>query len=367
MRTSSHIPPDHFLPSRYPQFRTDLTNPPSISAAPQPPRASPSVLAAGIVAILSGACGFLLILFSIVFLDTASLSSARPIPPALRPILYGTWIFFLIGALFVLLVGIQVIRLRNWARVALIVIAGCMLFFGVIGIGIILFTIFVSPIDPSVSKSVLATVLVFIYGIPVVIALWWLILFTRPSVTAQFQAATASAPPLPRSASILNNPQCPLAIRIVAWYLASFVLALPFLPFLPFHVPAFYFGHLFRGPAASFVLFLNFAILSITGIGLLLLKRWSYPLTIVSQLLFCVNGLFAALSPSFELMIRSVMADMNLPDLPYLSETMWRNMRYFNLLGLVVPVAIVVTLLLFRRSFYSAANPKLPASIPPAI
>jgi len=66
-------------------------------------------------------------------------------------------------------------------------------------------------------------------------------------------------------------------------------------------------------------------------------------------------------------MIRSVMADMNLPDLPYFSETMLRNMRYFNLLGLIVPVAIVVTLFLSRRSFYSAANPKLPAAIPPAI
>jgi len=342
-----------------------LTNPPPISDAPQPPRASPSVLAAGIVAILSGACGSFLILLSIVFLNTASLSSARPIPPALRPVLYGTWIFFLLGALFVLLVGIQIIRLRNWARIALIVIAGCMLFFGVIGIGIIIFTIFVSPTDAAVSKSVLATVLAFIYGIPVVIALWWLILFTRPSVTAQFQAVSTT--PGARSASFLNNPQCPLAIRVVAWYLASFVLALPFLPFLPFHVPAFYFGHLFRGPAASFILFLNFAILSITGIGLLLLKRWSYPLTIASQLLFCINGLFAALSPSFESMNRSVMADMNLPDLPYFSETMLRNMRYFNLLGLIVPVAIVVTLFLSRRSFYSAANPKLPAAIPPAI
>lgn len=338
-----------------------MTNPPSISA-PQPPRASPSVLAAGIVAILSGACGSILNLLSLLFLNASTFSPARPIPPVLRPVLYGTWIFFLLGALFVLFVGIQVIRLRNWARIALIVIAGCMLFFGVIGIGVIFFTIFVSPVDASVSKSVLATVLAFIYGIPVVVALWWLILFTRPSVVAQFQVPAGSSPPAVRSASFLNNPQCPLPVRIVAWYLASFVLALPFLPFLPFHVPAFYFGHLFRGPASTFILFLNFAVLSVTGIGLLLLKRWSYPLTIATQLLFCANGLLAAFSPSFESVMRSVMAEMNLPDLPYFAESMLRNMRYFNLLGLIVPIAIIVTLLLARRSFYSAAAPKLPAS-----
>lgn len=344
-----------------------MTNSPTIPAAPQTPRASASVLAAGIVAILCGACGAFLILMSFFFINTSSVVSARPISPSLRPILYGTWIFFLLCALFVLFTGIQVIRLRNWARVALLIIAGCMLFFGVIGIGIIFFTIFVSPIDPSVSKSVLASVLAFIYGIPVVIATWWLILFTRPSVAAQFQATAISPASPPRSPSFLNNPQCPLPVRIVAWYLASFVLALPFLPFLPFHVPAYYFGHLFRGPSSTLILFLNFAILSVTGIGLLLLKRWSYPLTIATQLLFCANGLLAALSPSFDSMMRSVMADMNIPDLPYFTESMLRNLRYFNLLGLIIPVAIIVTLLLSHRSFYTAATPKLPAPTSPSL
>lgn len=317
------------------------------------------------MAILAGASSVFLILISFLSLNFSSLTAARPIPPALRPILYGTWIFFLLGSFFVLFAGIQVIRLRNWARISLIVIAGCMLFFGVIGIGVILFTLFVSPVDPVVSKSLLAVVLAFVYGVPVVIALWWLILFTRPSVVAQFQGAAIATPSSPRSASFLNNPQCPLPIRIVAWYLASFLLALPFLPFLPFHIPAFYFGHLFRGPAATFILFLNFAILSVTGIGLLLLKRWSYPLTIATQLLFCANGLFSVFSPSFESVMRSILADINLGEFPYFTDSMLRNMRYFNLLGLLVPLAIIVTLFLSRRSFYSAATKSPPPSPPP--
>lgn len=337
-----------------------------MTTEPQPrlpgPSASPSVLAAGIVAIIGGAFAAFSIFASFLFLTLSGIGLSVPstvvLTPEMRPILYGTWIFFLLCSIFVVATGIGILRLRNWARIALLVIAGCMLFFGLIGIGVIFFTVFLAPADAGVSKAVLAAVLAFIYGIPILIALWWLILFTRPAITAQFQAAFAFAgPPAsgPSSRSFLNNPQCPLPVRIVGWYLASFLLVLPFLPFLPFRIPAFYFGHIFRGPAAPLTLFLNFAVLGASGLGLLLLKRWSLPLTIAIQLLFCVNGLYAALSPSFESMMRAAMQEMNLPDLPYLTQSMLTNMRYFNLLGLVIPVAIIVTLLLTRQSFQSAA------------
>jgi hypothetical protein len=324
------------------------------------PSASTSVLAAGIVAIIGGAFSAFSILAAFLFLTLSGLGlpSAAALTPEMRPILYGTWIFFLLCSTFVIATGIGVIRLRNWARIALLVIAGCMLFFGLIGIGVIFFTIFLAPVEAGVSKAVLAAVLAFIYGIPILIALWWLILFTRPAITAQFQAAFAVAAPLaagPGSRSFLNNPQCPLPVRIVAWYLASFVLVLPFLPFLPFRIPAYYFGHMFRGPAASLILFFNFALLGGAGLGLLLLKRWSLPLTLAIQLLFCINDLYAALSPSFESMMRAAMEEMNLPDLPYFTQSMLTNMRYFNLLGLVIPIAIIVTLLISRQSFNSAA------------
>lgn len=333
-----------------------IQRPPHLSR----PHASASVLAAGIVAIISGAFAAFSILASFLFLTLSGLGmpSTAVLAPEMRPILYGTWIFFLLCSIVVVATGIGIIRLRNWARIALLVIAGCMLFFGLIGIGVIFFTIFVAPVEAGVSKAVLAAVLAFIYGIPILIALWWLILFTRSAITRQFQAAFALAAPPPAgpgSRSFLNNPQCPLPVRIVAWYLASFILVLPFLPFLPFRIPAFYFGHIFRGPAAPLILFLNFALLGAAGLGLLLLKRWSLPLTLALQLLFCINGLYAALSPSFESMMRAAMQDMNLPDLPYFTQSMLTNMRYFNLLGLVIPIAIIVTLLISRQSFHSAA------------
>jgi hypothetical protein len=331
-------------------------------------RAPASVVAAGVVAIIGGAFAALSVIGVLVALRFAAATGPSAIPSSLRPLLSVIWIFFLACDLFVIVVGVQLIRLRNWARIAMLIIAGCMLFFGVIGIGVIFFSIFLAPADPAVSTPVLATVLAFIYGIPIAVSLWWLILLTRRSLAAQFQIA--AAPPadaalasLPASSpSLFNNPQCPLAVRIVGWYLASFLLFLPIVPFLPIHIPAYYFGHLFRGPSATLILFLSFALLSVPGIGLLLLKRWSFPLTIASQAVLCVNGVFAAFSSSLESVMRDMFSELNLPAVPLGVEQMFRYMRYFNLLGLIVPLAIIIALYISRRSFYSAASRDAAAS-----
>lgn len=328
----------------------------------QPNKASASVVAAGVVAVIGGASAALCVVGILVVLRFAAAALPEAIPPSLRPLLDILWIFFLACDLFVMVVGVQLIRLRNWARIAMLIIAGCMLLFGVTGVGVILFTVFLAPADPAVSKPVLAAVLAFVYGIPTAVSTWWLILLSRRSVVAQFQIATAlssdaaPASPLTSSPSLFNNPQCPLAVRIVGWYLASFILFLPLVPFLPIHIPAYYFGHLFRGPSATLVVFLNFAILSIPGIGLLLLKPWSFPLTIASQTLVCANGVFAAFSPSFDSVMREVFAQMDLPAVPIDAEQMFHYMRYFNLLGLIVPLAIMATLYFSRQSFYTATR-----------
>jgi hypothetical protein len=322
-------------------------------------RASTSIIVAGIFAILGGVLGvFFPLLAMLVFSTGVGVSAPVPFPTALRPFLYGVWIFLILCALFVIAVGIQVIRLRNWARISLLVIAGLMLFFGVMGIVVMFVTLFVSiPADPRVSQRFLAAILAVIYGIPAAVSIWWLILFTRSSVVAQFQASAALEPPRqPSAMAVFNNPECPLAIRIVGWYLGSFVVVIPFIPFLPGSVPAIFFGKVFFGPVAIAVYALNFALISIPGIGLLLLKRWSYPITIASQLLASANAIYTTLSPSYEANVRTVFGKMSIPNLPSDTEQMLHYSRYFSLIGLLIPIAIVVTLLVRRRKFYEAAD-----------
>jgi hypothetical protein len=321
-------------------------------------RASSSIIAAGIFAILGGVLGALFNLAALILFSFSKFPPGAIYPDFMRPVLYVIWTFGLFCAVFLVVVGIQVIRLKNWARIALLIVAGCLLFFGVIGFAVIIVTIFgATPTAPLVSKAVLASVLGVTYGIPVVIALWWLILLTRTSVVTQFHSPAALESQSPVISTFrLSKPGCPLAVRIIGWYLASFVLFVPFLPFFPKRIPAFFFGHFFRGPAALIFLFLYFALLIIPGFGLLLLKRWSYPLTIASQLLVCANGLAATFSPTYTEMVRSVLAGMNLPELAPTAEQMVNYSRTFNLLSLTIPIAILITLLVVHRQFFAAAD-----------
>jgi len=289
------------------------------------------------------------------------------LPDYLRPVLIFFWIFLLLCALSVVVVGIQVIRLRNWARISVLTIAGLMLLFGLMGIVVVFVTLFVStPADPRVSQGLLAAILAVIYGIPTAVSIWWLILFTRRSVAAQFQASAVLEPPRsPFAMAVFNNPECPLAIRITGWYLGSFAIVIPFILFLPNSIPAAYFGHILFGPAAIVIYILNFALISIPGIGLLLLKRWSYPLTIAGQILASANAICTTLSPSYDANVRAMFEKMSLPSLPASTEQMLHYSRYFSLISLLIPFAIVITLLVTRRKFYAAADRALQLSVPP--
>ena len=337
---------------------------------PSAPRASTSIIVAGIFAILGGALGAFSSLASLILFSFSQHFAVSPaLPDYLRPVLIFFWIFLLLCALSLVVVGIQVIRLRNWARISLLTIAGLMLLFGLMGIVVVFVTLFVStPADPRVSQGFLAAILAVIYGIPTAVSIWWLILFTRGSVAAQFQASAALEPPRsPSAIAVFNNPECPLAIRITGWYLGSFAIVIPFILFLPNSIPAAYFGHVLFGPAAIVIYILNFALISIPGIGLLLLKRWSYPLTIASQILAGANAIGTTLSPSYDANVRAVFEKMGIPSLHAGTEQMLHYSRYFSLIGLLVPLAIVITLLVTRRKFYEATHrASQPAATPPS-
>src|SRR6201998_1983332 len=120
---------------------------------PSAPRASSSIIVAGIFAVLGGAFGAFSSLASLfLFSSSQNFPPSSALPDYLRPVLIFFWIFLFLCALFVVVVGIQVIRLRNWARIALLTIAGLMLFFGLMGIAVIFVTLIVAtPADPRVS------------------------------------------------------------------------------------------------------------------------------------------------------------------------------------------------------------------------
>jgi uncharacterized membrane protein len=154
----------------------------------------------------------------------------------------------------------------------------------------------------------------------------------------------------------LHSPDCPLPIRIIGWYLASFILMLPLVPFFPASFRAPYFGHTFKAPGFFLIYSLSLALTFVPGFGLLALKRWSYPLTVVAQLFAIVTCLYMAFSRSYTRWFRETYERLNPPNFPYDIEHVLRVARYSLAFGIVIPVAILITLWISRRQFFLAAD-----------
>src|SRR5438552_2752284 len=80
------------------------------------------------------------------------------------------------------------------------------------------------------------------------IGTWWLILFNRKSVKAQFARQGESADQGPQKLA------CPLPIAVLGWFYVASVLNLLFLPLLSFHLPLFVFGRVLPGSTGGAVL-----------------------------------------------------------------------------------------------------------------
>src|SRR5215469_5084676 len=85
------------------------------------PRPSSGIVAAGMVAILGGTVAGFSIFASLLVFSRVRLPASSALPANLRPLLYLTWFFVFLCAVFVVIAGVQAIRLRNWARISLLV------------------------------------------------------------------------------------------------------------------------------------------------------------------------------------------------------------------------------------------------------
>jgi hypothetical protein len=317
---------------------------------------SPGVIAGGVSAILIEALSAACAVF--VFYTTRRANSFGHDPnlpvyaKTLAEIICG---FFFLAACFLIATGAGALQLRRWARISLLAFAGMMLFFGMIGIFVILFVVLGSDL-PGLPTTKIAVVgaLIPVYGIPVVLAGWWLMLFTRRGVVAQFEARRLEMPPA--RTIRFSKRGCPLAVSVVGWFLLSTVLSAVVLPFLPFPVPVILFGHMFEGSPATLLLIAQFGLIAVTSVGLLRLQRWSLPASVALQILYVANALFTFLSPHYVDQIRDIMKRMQIPPLPAGFPDFLPYTRYFAWIGLLAPIGCIVTLLYARKAFNAAAD-----------
>jgi hypothetical protein len=344
----------------------------------------PGVTAAGVVAILFSALGVLLgLLVEVSMLVAPRLQTAEGapgIPHGTRAAVGVFWLFGLAVAVFGFFAGVGVLRRRNWARITMLVWGGIMAVLSGISIPVILLVFNSLPsalpkgAEAGPFMGFLKVFMVFFYGIPLGIGIWWLVLFTRPRVAAAFTAPTSLAgyppPTMDATGFPLTEPEvrpsfsskaaCPLPLMILAGFLifsaACMILGVLF-P-MTGSMPFFFFGHFFSGVTAKLLLALLGVVFGIAGVGMLKLKPAALHTVLVLQCVFFINGILSAMNPRFLAAAQEAMqrADAENPAFPggnpFLTGPFFHSILIF---GLCFSAAIIALLLFYRSRFLEAA------------
>ena len=314
---------------------------------------SASVISAGVVAILGSILAILGCALGIIGTTAISTSrSGQNLPAFVKPVTIAVMLFFMAVAVFGLFTGFGLFRLKNWARISALVWAGVTAFFGACTL---LFTLFMpfptTPGQEPISTALLKTFMFVFYGIPFGVGIWWLILFNRPGIRAQFSGEV-----LPGQPETPKGPRCPLPVAVVAGFLVfSFVIVLAF-PLFGFPLPVILFGRMIHGPMGAGVYGLTALLSLAAAVGLLKLKRWSYPLILGVQLFWLLSGAVTFLSSSLERNMQQAFSDLHLLQSDVVTQMYLHNRSFPLVVGLVPSVLIFALLLYYRGRFREAAD-----------
>jgi hypothetical protein len=212
-----------------------------------------------------------------------------------------------------------------------------------------------TPANAAVSTGfVRATILIF-YAVPLAIGVWWLILFNRKSIAAQFirpAPAVLDVSGVPAEIALAPKPSCPLALMVLAGFFLLSALSVPFIFF--FHMPVVLFGHALRGVPGMIFLTASCLACAAEGIGLLRLRPWGYWLALGFQVFGFLSGIVTLTSSNYPALMQEAITSTRVR----LGES-YRNytvqeLRPYSYVALAAPLLIVAILLFYRSKFFLA-------------
>jgi hypothetical protein len=274
---------------------------------------SAGVTVIAILSLLGSLLTFAVGILMLVVMIVAPVSRSNQLP--LSPMFFK--VMFLLGSLMYLLpavwgivTGIGLWRLKNWARISIIVFSVLLILMGGFsGLMTLVVPIPTTPenaLDPSVVTGIRLGMGGFMLALAGV-GVWWLVFFNRAKVKEQFGQ-------FPQTLASLSQPQTgypgqgasvgaadsgasgrPLSITIIAWFLLIGCLFIPLS--LVLRSPAILFTKLLTGwPAVLF--FLSYAaVQACIGVGLLRLKPVARTAAIIYFIFGVLNGAVFYLAP----------------------------------------------------------------------
>ena len=265
--------------------------------------------------------------------------------------------------------GIGLLRLRQWARISVLVFSGILLFFTVPVL--IMLPFLPMPRLEGSGNIVLAIKLgmSFFYGTIAAIGGGWLYFFNRRSVKEQFRRQpeavllTSAEAIIPAS----SPSRRPLSIGIIGWILV--VGSCFALPMVLFRLPMFILGFPLTGWRASLTMLIWCVVQGAAGVGLLKLQSWGRTLAICLFLFGLLNCTVLVLVPGVAARFAQANAEMqSRMGLPTTGQgTFAPEMTHFFLwFGAIFGAAFTVLQLWFvvtRKQAFTATN-EVPAISP---
>jgi MFS family permease len=216
------------------------------------------------------------ILMALVMGLAATLEHTHEIPgaPQASPgLLYCLCAFFLGLSVWGIVTAVALSKLRRWARHSILIIGGCMAFFGFVGMAGMLVAMLLAPFllatTGDIQHGSLTTVRVlfgsftFIYAAVTAIGIFWLAYFNRKTVRTVFPGG--------ENAAAESRP--PVLISVFAVYSFLKLPILLLLAFLP--VPAIFFGIALIGWKKVVLYLICAAVSAAVGIGMLKMAEWA--------------------------------------------------------------------------------------------
>jgi hypothetical protein len=315
---------------------------------------SSSVVAAGVIGILASLLAILTAIAAIVGLSIMPPGNAAAIPPFAKSMVVAMMVVFAGLAIFGIFTSVGVLRLKNWARISMLIWGGVMAIFCGLALVFAAFGPLQEPPGSSpISLSYVRILISVMYGIPFLIGAWWLWLFNQQRVKEQFLAAPTGKGQQPAA----PQPRCPLPLAILAGFSifsAGFSLLLPL---TDFPVSVILFGYRIQGAIGVALFFLSAGIFLVGAVGMLRLRRWSYPLMLGQYFFWMASGTVTLVSPSYERNMREMMSQMSLPEGP-VGQAAFAQTRVFGILSLITGVLLIWLLLYCHNRFIDACAAK---------
>jgi uncharacterized membrane protein YvlD (DUF360 family) len=280
-------------------------------------------------------------------------------------------IFMLGFAAWGIATGINLLHLREWARISMIVFSGLLLVMAVPGLLMMLVMPLPTPPVPAVPNgeaipplehlmtAVRIGMAVF-YALLALLGGWWIYFFNTRPIKEHFRGAglgtTAStwAPTALAPTDVPGAPKRPVSITIIAYLALVGACMFPVLNIL--HLPLTFLGFFFTGGKAALIVSGYMSVQLVMAYGLLKLEKWGRGLAIYYFNFAIFNSIISVILPGsqarYEEATAAMQSSMGLPPTPF-QFPIWFSL-VFSLPMIAIQLWFVVTR---KQAFEGPHNP----------